>query len=96
MLFVAVLGLLVACEARIHSLTLANDTRPFFVISSFGLLTGGSISIELSHVCFRDTLLVLRDSSFIQVSSLVRPRAMGFSVYKSTEASVNYNLESMV
>jgi hypothetical protein len=95
LLFGAILSLAVACcSARIHKLTLANDTRPFFAVSTFGLLTGGSIDLEIDHVCSNGGSCY-SDSSR-QVSTFESPKLMGFIVFKNSEASVNYYLETLV
>jgi len=45
------LALLAACAlGRRQTLTLTNEKRAYFIVSSFGLLQGGTITISLSHV----------------------------------------------
>ena len=50
-LFILVVLLLVAAvEARRYTLTLSKESRKYIIISSFGLLQGGNISLHISKV----------------------------------------------
>jgi hypothetical protein len=36
-------------SARKHELVLRNEARNFFIVSSFGLLQGGSINVQVAN-----------------------------------------------
>ncbi len=47
----ALVALVVCASALQSELTLQDESRPYFVVSSFGLLQGGSITLQLKDVC---------------------------------------------
>ena len=57
-LLVLVAWMACTCNGRIHDLDLYSDSRERFVISSFGLLRGGSISVQIGPIQVRVVSLI--------------------------------------
>lgn len=76
--------LLAGCKARIHKLTLANETRFAVDLNNFGFYTNGTLSVNLTSLRLPPTQLV-NYSAFPVGFSLSRSRVNGVLSYTAEE-----------